>query len=161
MEDKVLTTGCKLLALCKNPVIMNDTMKRSDFSSSGIILKVQELLLNCKEIKSSNGDNKEKVKPELSPKWIALSTMEKAFLSMVSLEDMSSTMRRVGGNFKERLQELGGLDSVFDITTNCCSTMEEFLWGVKGLKKFHLAKWDKVCKEKRMGFGNKEIEGLQ
>ncbi|XP_058080074.1 wings apart-like protein 2 isoform X1 [Magnolia sinica] len=38
--------------------------------------------------------------------------------------DTSGIMRRVGRNFKERLQELGGLDAVFDFAVSCHSVME-------------------------------------
>ncbi|XP_010245302.1 PREDICTED: uncharacterized protein LOC104588878 [Nelumbo nucifera] len=127
VENKAPTIGCKLLALRKDPVILRDTTKKLDSSSSAVISKVEEILLSCKEINSCNGDNEGMGRPELSPKWIALLTMEKACLSTVSLEDTSGTIRRVGGNFKERLRELGGLDAVFDVTVNCHSTMERLL----------------------------------
>lgn len=46
--------------------------------------------------------------------------------------DTSGTVTKVGGNFKERLRELGGLDAVFDVAQNCHSVMEVwaclFIW---------------------------------
>ncbi|KAF8413908.1 hypothetical protein HHK36_001904 [Tetracentron sinense] len=137
-EDKALTIGCKLLALRKDPSILRDTTKKLDSSSAAIISKVQEILASCKEMKSRNGDVDGIGRPELSPKWIALLTMEKACLSTVSLEggstalragcidsDTSGTVRKVGGNFKEKLRELGGLDAVFEVAGNCHSIIEE------------------------------------
>lgn len=48
---------------------------------------------------------------------------------MLSLHDYvssetSSTIRKAGGNFKEKLRELGGLDAVFVVAMNCHSQME-------------------------------------
>ncbi|KDO75873.1 hypothetical protein CISIN_1g0022952mg [Citrus sinensis] len=36
-------------------------------------------------------------------------------------------MRKTGGNFKEKLRELGGLDAVFEVIMNCYSVMEGWL----------------------------------
>lgn len=38
--------------------------------------------------------------------------------------DASGTVKKTGGNFKEKLRDLGGLDVVFDVAVNCHSTME-------------------------------------
>lgn len=38
--------------------------------------------------------------------------------------DATETMRKVGGNFKERLRELKGLDAIFEVVTDCHSTLE-------------------------------------
>ncbi|XP_038978340.1 wings apart-like protein 1 [Phoenix dactylifera] len=123
VEDKIATIGSKILGIRK-PHIQSGMNKGTDSSSTAIISKVQEILLSCKEIKSSNGDDEGAERPELSSKWIALLTMEKACLSTVSFEDASDMVRRVGGNFKERLRELGGLDAIFDVLASCHSTME-------------------------------------
>ncbi|KAJ4975736.1 hypothetical protein NE237_000842 [Protea cynaroides] len=122
---KAPTIGSKLLALHKDPGVLRHATKISDSTSTAIILKVHELLLSCKEIKVINVENDVVGRPELSPKWIALLTLEKACLSAVSLEDTSGTVRRIGGNFKEKLRELGGLDAVVDVAANCHSIMEE------------------------------------
>ncbi|XP_043689133.1 wings apart-like protein 2 [Telopea speciosissima] len=122
--EKAPTIGSKLLSLHKDPGALRNAAKILDSTSNAIILKVHELLLSCKEIKVSNVDNDGMGRPELSPKWIALLTMEKACLSAVSLEDTSGTVRRIGGNFKEKFREVGGLDAVVDVAANCHSIME-------------------------------------
>ncbi|KAK8678713.1 hypothetical protein V6N13_144205 [Hibiscus sabdariffa] len=62
---------------------------------------------------------------ELSPKWIALLTLEKVCFSKISLEDtQTGTVRKTGGNFKEKLRERGGLDAVFEVAMECHSVME-------------------------------------
>lgn len=38
--------------------------------------------------------------------------------------DTSGTVRKTGGNFKEKLRELGGLDAVFDVARSCYVVME-------------------------------------
>lgn len=43
--------------------------------------------------------------------------------------DTSGMVRKTGGNFKEKLRELGGLDAVFEVTVNCHSVME--VWVTK------------------------------
>ncbi|THG13481.1 hypothetical protein TEA_016765 [Camellia sinensis var. sinensis] len=123
-KDETSTIGCKLLALRKDVNIVQDTNKEIDLTSSAIMVKVQEILVSCKEMKSSKGNDNAVRKPELSPKWIALLAMEKACLSTISLEDASGTVRKTGGNFKEKLREFGGLDVVFEVARNCHSIME-------------------------------------
>ncbi|KAF8391374.1 hypothetical protein HHK36_023678 [Tetracentron sinense] len=124
-QDKAPTIGCKLLAFRKDPGILRETSKILDSSSAAIISKVQEILVSCKEMKPSNGDDDGIGRPELSPKWIALLTMEKACLSTVSLEETSGTVRKVGGNFKEKFRQIGGLDAVFEVALNSHSIIEE------------------------------------
>ncbi|KAH9748589.1 Wings apart-like protein 1 [Citrus sinensis] len=126
-KDKSQRIGSKLLALRKDADIIRDATKISDSSTSAIFSKVQEILVSCKEMKSSCGGDDGITRPELSPKWIALLTMEKACLSKISLEDTTGTMRKTGGNFKEKLRELGGLDAVFEVIMNCYSVMEGWL----------------------------------
>lgn len=38
--------------------------------------------------------------------------------------ETSGAVRKAGGNFKEKLRELGGLDAVFEVTMNCHSDLE-------------------------------------
>ncbi|KAL5715600.1 hypothetical protein ACHQM5_017400 [Ranunculus cassubicifolius] len=125
-EEKRQTLGFKLLALRRDPDIPSDKSKRLDASSTAIISKVQDILLSCEEIKSSNSIGEEIKRPELTAKWVALLTLEKACLSTVSIEDTSATVRKVGGNFKETLRELGGLDAVFDVAAGCHSVMKKW-----------------------------------
>lgn len=86
VEGKSSTIGCKLLALNRDLGPLRGSTKKLDSSFKEIMLKVQEILLSCKELKPGNRDGEGTHRPELSPKWIALLTMEKACLSTVSLE---------------------------------------------------------------------------
>lgn len=87
VEDKTAIIGSKILGIRK-PLIQSGMNKGTDSSSRAIISKVRDILLSCKEIKSSHGDDEGTERPELSSKWIALLTMEKACLSTVSFEGM-------------------------------------------------------------------------
>ncbi|KAB2025481.1 hypothetical protein ES319_D06G152000v1 [Gossypium barbadense] len=123
-ENKTEKVGFKLLALRKDANVSRDTIKVLDSSSAAIISKVEEILVSCKEMKSRFGDDSDVRRPELSPKWIALLTLEKACLSRISIEDATGTVRKTGGDFKEKLRELGGLDAVFEVAMECHSVME-------------------------------------
>ncbi|PWZ17584.1 Arogenate dehydratase 4, chloroplastic [Zea mays] len=96
-------------------------------SIEDILLKVEEILLSCKEIKPADRDYKRTTRPELCSKWLALLTMEKACLSVVALEDTSDMVLELGGNFKETLRQLGGLDDIFNVMVNCHSELE-YTW---------------------------------
>ncbi|XVF25834.1 hypothetical protein REPUB_Repub13aG0247900 [Reevesia pubescens] len=126
-ESKTGKLGFKLLALRNDAGISRNTTKVLDSSSAAIISKVEEILVSCKEMKSRCGDDSGLRRPELSPKWVALLTLEKACLSKISLEDTTGTVRKTGGNFKEKLRELGGLDAVFEVTMECHSVIEGWL----------------------------------
>lgn len=123
-KDKVASIGSKLVALSKDAPIFNDN-KGDESASAAILHKVQEVLIGCKELKPRGGS--ETKRPELNPKWIALLTMEKACLSTISLEETTGTVRKTGGNFKEKLREYGGLDAVIDIIRECHVVMEGWL----------------------------------
>ncbi|WOG89855.1 hypothetical protein DCAR_0209094 [Daucus carota subsp. sativus] len=123
---KAPSIGSKLLALRKDSSCsqgINDV----ESTSSAIFLKVQELLISCKQMKPRDGKDNVKEKPELSPKWISLLTMEKACLSTISFEETSGNVRKAGGNFKEKFREHGGLDAVFDVTRQCHLNMKRWL----------------------------------
>lgn len=89
-KDKASTISSKLIALRKNVDILQDTSKGTDSTSAAIMLKVQEVLVSCKEMKSSDGKDKAMTTSKLTPKWIALLTLEKACLSTISLEGSPS-----------------------------------------------------------------------
>lgn len=125
-KSKVTTLGSKLVALSKDTSNINDN-KGEESSSSSILEKVQEVLVNCKELKPKDESDSEAKRPELNPKWVALLTMEKACLSTISLEETTGTVRKSGGNFKEKLREHGGLDAVIDIIRECHGVMEKWL----------------------------------
>lgn len=86
IKDKAPKFGFKLLSLHQNDDMQKNTAERLDSSSIAVFSRVQEILVNCKELKATcqNGSGVER--PELCPKWLALLTMEKACLSAISLD---------------------------------------------------------------------------
>ncbi|KAL9665061.1 hypothetical protein QQ045_020470 [Rhodiola kirilowii] len=58
---------------------------------------------------------------------IAFLTLEKACVSEISNEDTTGSIKKRVGIFKDRLRELGGLDSVFKVEVDCYSYMEGWL----------------------------------
>ncbi|KAL3851289.1 hypothetical protein ACJIZ3_013171 [Penstemon smallii] len=126
-SEKAPTIGSKLLGICKSAGFSQDSGKGKDSSSTAITLKVQDILVNCKEMKPKYDSDNRMEEPEMNPKWISLLIMEKACLSTFSIEDTFGTARKTGGNFKEKLREFGGLDAVFEVARKCHSTMEEWL----------------------------------
>ncbi|OIV91758.1 hypothetical protein TanjilG_26611 [Lupinus angustifolius] len=130
-EAKESTFGFKLLASNKNASIYKNTKERMDSSSVAIFSRVQEILVNCKELESTSPNGNGVERPELCPKWIALLTIEKACLRAISLDDggglcseRSGTVRNTGGKFKEKLRVLGVLNAVFEIAMSCLSDLE-------------------------------------
>lgn len=91
-EEKVPKIGCKLLALSMGSGILKTSKEMVDRGAAEILSKVHEILLSCKELKSSYGNSGMR-KQELSPKWIALLTIEKACLSTISLEGVPSILK--------------------------------------------------------------------
>lgn len=122
--DKAPSISQKLLAVRRNLDVSKGVAKRSDSSSTAIIHKVLETLVSCKDLKAGNLEADETPRPELNPDWISLLTIEKACLSTISIEDTSGTVRKTGGNFKETLRELGGLDAVFELAVKFLYTLE-------------------------------------
>ncbi|XP_027347683.1 uncharacterized protein LOC113859066 isoform X2 [Abrus precatorius] len=130
-KDKAPKFGSKLLSLRQSDSMQKNTTGRLDSSSVAVFSRVQEILVNCKELKTCQNDGGVE-RPELCPKWLALLTMEKACLSAISLDETTGAVRKAGGNFKEKLREYGGLDAVFEVTLNCHSDLETHLLGMKG-----------------------------
>ncbi|KAK4421246.1 hypothetical protein Salat_2075100 [Sesamum alatum] len=126
-KEKAMPVGSKLLGLCKNAGFLQESAKGTDSSYTAIMLKVREILVNCKEMKPRDSSDGRIEEPELNPKWISLLTLEKACSSSISIEDTSGTFRKTGGNFKEKLREFGGLDAVFEVARKCHSVMEGWL----------------------------------
>jgi len=46
------------------------------------------------------------------------------FCLLLFFLDTSGTVRKTGGNFKEKLRELGGLDAVFELAVKFLYTLE-------------------------------------
>ncbi|XP_051133953.1 wings apart-like protein 2 [Andrographis paniculata] len=126
-KNKSLPIGSKLLGLCKNAGLLQESAKGTDSSSTEIMSKVREILVSCKEIKPRDDSDRSTNDPELNPKWISLLTMEKACSSNLSMEDTSGFSRKSGANFKEKLREFGGLDAVFEVARKCHHVIEEWL----------------------------------
>ncbi|XP_058730859.1 wings apart-like protein 2 [Vicia villosa] len=126
IKDKAPNIGSKLLSLRQNNDMLKKTTSKFDSSSGVIFSKVQEVLVNCKDLKATCQNNTGTERPELCPKWLTLLTMEKACLSAISLDETSGAVRKTGGNFKEKLREHGGLDAVFEVTMSCHSDLENW-----------------------------------
>ncbi|KAG5038407.1 Wings apart-like [Glycine max] len=128
IKDKAPKFGYKLLSLRQNDDMLKNTNTtgRLDSSSAEVFSRVQEILVNFKELKTCQNDSRVE-RPELCPKWLALLTMEKGCLSAISLDETSGAVRKAGGNFKEKLREHGGLDAVFEVTMNCHSDLENWM----------------------------------
>ncbi|CAH8372284.1 unnamed protein product [Eruca vesicaria subsp. sativa] len=126
-QGKPRNIGFKLLSLRKDVGPAHDAGKTNDPSSSVILSSVQELLVNCKEMRSTDSYKAETTRPELSTKWVALLTMERACLSKISFDDTSGSVKKTGGNFKEKLRELGGLDAVLEVVMDCHTVMERWV----------------------------------
>ncbi|OIV94345.1 hypothetical protein TanjilG_21685 [Lupinus angustifolius] len=127
IEDKAPKFGSKLLSLRQNDDMLKTKTGRLDSSSIAVYSRVQEILVNCKELKTTCQNDNVVERPELCPKWLALLTMEKACLSAISLDDTSGSVRKAHGKFKEILREHGGLDAVFEVTMNCYSDLENLM----------------------------------
>ncbi|XP_009148439.1 uncharacterized protein LOC103871874 [Brassica rapa] len=126
-QGKPRSIGFKLLSLRKDVGPAQDAVKTNDPSSSVILSSVQELLVNCKEMRSADSYKAETTRPELCTKWVALLTMERACLSKISFDDTSGSVKKTGGNFKEKLRELGGLDAVLEVVMDCHTVMERWV----------------------------------
>ncbi|CAD5312379.1 unnamed protein product [Arabidopsis thaliana] len=126
-EGKPRNIGFKLLSLLKDVDAARDPVKMDDPSSSDILSRVQELLVNCKEMRLNDSYITETTRPELSTKWVALLAMERACVSKISFDDTSGSVKKTGGNFKEKLRELGGLDAVLEVVMDCHAVMERWV----------------------------------
>lgn len=130
-SEKKGSLGSKILGVTASSSLLKVSSSGSDHGGVAIISKVRKLLSSMKEIHTRSGDEDRDGDnfsgQELNSKWLALLTLEKACLSTVALEDTSGAVRRVGGHFKERLRELGGLDAVCDVVLNCFAILKEAL----------------------------------
>ncbi|XP_054802147.1 wings apart-like protein 1 [Prosopis cineraria] len=129
-KDREPKLGSKLLALCQKADVFKNTTSRLDSSSVAVFSRVEEILVNCKELKTTCRNDSGVERPELCPIWLALLTMEKACISAISLDETTGAVRKASGNFKEKLREHGGLDAVFDVAMNCYSDLENWMEGL-------------------------------
>ncbi|KAF7803487.1 Wings apart-like protein-like isoform A [Senna tora] len=126
-DEKEPKFGSKLLALRRSADILKTTSKTLDSSSVAVFSRVQDILVKCKELKTTCQNDSGVERPELCPIWLALMTIEKACLSAISLDETTGAVRKAGGNFKEKIREHGGLDAVFEVAMNCNSDLENWM----------------------------------
>ncbi|CAH2038311.1 unnamed protein product [Thlaspi arvense] len=126
-QGKPHNIGFKLISLLKDVDPARDTAKMKDKSASTILMRVQKLLVSCKEMRSTDSYKTETTRPDLSTKWLALLAMERACFTKISFDDASGAVKRSCGNFKEKLRELGGLDAVLEVAMDCHSVMERWV----------------------------------
>ncbi|XP_023644014.1 uncharacterized protein LOC17896521 isoform X1 [Capsella rubella] len=126
-KGKPRNIGSRILSRIKSVDAACDAANMHDLSSCDILSRAQEILVNCKELRLVDSYKIERMRPELSTKWLALLMMEKACLSKFSFDDTSGTVKKTRGMFKEKLRELGGLDAVFDVVIDCHAVMESWL----------------------------------
>ncbi|KAH9623636.1 hypothetical protein KSS87_010069 [Heliosperma pusillum] len=122
--DKAPSISQRLLGLRKDMLVPHDIARKIDSSSTAIAEKVLEALVSFKDLKASITEKGNMSRRELNPDWVSLLTMEKACLSTISIEDTTGTVRKTGGNFKDKLRELGGLTEVFELAVKFHSTLE-------------------------------------
>lgn len=132
-ENKLSCLGNKLLGLgsksssCK----VESSSMGNDQGVALVLDKVKGLLSSMKMwgdvIVKSDDQSVCPPSEALSSQWLALLTLERACLSTVVLEDNAGSVRRIGGNFKERLRELGGLDVLCELAANCFLHLREIV----------------------------------
>ncbi|CAH2047843.1 unnamed protein product [Thlaspi arvense] len=126
-KGKPRNIGSRLLSIIKDVDSGRDAANTNNSSSCDILSRAHEIHANCKEFRLIDSYKTEKMRPELSTKWVALLAIEKACLSKISFDDTSGTVQKNGGTFKEKLRELGGLEAVFDVVMECQAVMERWV----------------------------------
>ncbi|KAL0407351.1 UNVERIFIED_CONTAM: hypothetical protein Slati_4049000 [Sesamum latifolium] len=148
-KEKAMPVGSKLLGLCKNAGFLQESAKGTDSSSTAIMLRVREILVNSKEMKPRDSSDGRIEEPELNPKWISLLTMEKACSFSISIEAIARHHILFGfsdffqlnilmlrylrhstenwGQLQGEAERVWGLDAVFEVARKCHSVMEGWL----------------------------------
>ncbi|KAL9263412.1 Wings apart-like protein [Drosera capensis] len=126
-RNRAPAVGHRLLSFQKHLHAEQGSTTRLGLSSSTIISKVKEILIDSKDLEANNGSDDGLPRPELNARWVGLLTIEKASLSSIAIEDTSGAVRKSSCNFKEKLRELGGLDAVFELAISFHSIMEGWL----------------------------------
>lgn len=83
--------GSRLLSVIKDVDAARDAASTHDSSSCDVLSRVHEIHANCKEFRLIDSYEIEKMRPELSTKWVALLAIEKACLSKISFDGTSSS----------------------------------------------------------------------
>ncbi|KAH9546093.1 hypothetical protein CY35_12G077900 [Sphagnum magellanicum] len=120
--------GNKLAGLGTRMKTGSAGMAAVDQGGAAVVAEVHELFAREEKI----DDNQDEwsgylLGQELTAKWLALLTLEKACLSTVVLEDNSGAARKADGFFKERLRELGGLDTICNLAASCLCNLQDAL----------------------------------
>ncbi|CAN5956872.1 unnamed protein product [Sphagnum jensenii] len=120
--------GNKLAGLGTRMKTGSAGMAAVDQGGAAVVAEVHELFAREEKI----DDNQDEwsgylLGQELTAKWLALLTLEKACLSTVVLEDKSGAARKADGFFKERLRELGGLDTICNLAASCLCNLQDAL----------------------------------
>lgn len=85
-KAKPRNIGSRILSLIKDVDAARDAANMHDSSSCDILSRAQDILVNCKELRLIDSYKIERMRPELSTKWLALLVMEKACLSNISFD---------------------------------------------------------------------------
>ncbi|CAM6011524.1 unnamed protein product [Sphagnum balticum] len=120
--------GNKLAGLGTRMKTGSAGMAAVDQGGAAVVAEVHELFAREEKI----DDNQDEwsgylLGQELTAKWLALLTLEKACLSTVVLEDKSGAARKADGFFKERLRVLGGLDTICNLAASCLCNLQDAL----------------------------------
>ncbi|CAM6037028.1 unnamed protein product [Sphagnum compactum] len=129
-KKSLFRTGNKLAGLGARMKTGKAGMAALDEGGAAVAAEVHKLF--AREEKTDNSQDEVcgyLLGQELIAKWLALLTLEKACLSTIVLEDTSGAARKVDGCFKERLRELGGLDTVCDLAAGCLCNLQDALEG--------------------------------
>ncbi|KAJ7285506.1 hypothetical protein O6H91_Y329900 [Diphasiastrum complanatum] len=133
VAENTSTFGMKLASLSSKLTRqkVNASSTGLDQGGTSVIAKVKALFASLKERSTGEGmqdaEQEQFSGDELSSKWLALLTLEKACLSTVVLEDTAGTVKKAGGQFKETLRELGGLNAISDLAADCLLNLKELL----------------------------------
>ncbi|KAH8952654.1 hypothetical protein BDL97_09G096000 [Sphagnum fallax] len=152
-KKSLFSNGNKLAGLGARMKTGNAGMAALDQGGAAVVAEVHKLF--AREEKTDNSQDEGcgyLLGQELTAKWLALLTLEKACLSTVVLEDTSGAARKVDGCFKERLCELGGLDTVCDLAASCLCNLQDALEGEETDKRNRDFKALEKC-EKNGGVG--------
>ncbi|RRT49495.1 hypothetical protein B296_00051190 [Ensete ventricosum] len=156
--DKAASFGTKLLGKRK-PQVVGSSYKGLDSTAKAITSKVSEILLSCKEIKADHGNDEATERPELSPKWIALLTIEKACLSTVSFEGTVSFNGKFSISNKEKLiSEYQSLQVNPELKDNSDEPPDSYYAGCSGVDRESEVNIIKIChKRQKSSYTQSEV----
>ncbi|KAL3685661.1 hypothetical protein R1sor_003683 [Riccia sorocarpa] len=134
VKKSLTALGSRLAALSKTTLQKSNSVLHlsADRGGAAVVAKIRALFKSSPEHSPgsplSHEENGMLPGEEINSKWLALLTLEKACLSTVVLEDSNAeNVRKIGGQFKERLRELGGLDAICELAAGCLVNLMEAL----------------------------------